>query len=147
MYLIHEENSERNFGLRLLWVIPAALFIGALLFLHDHKLDGFRVLLLDAVLVSAIFYFVFPRKFQIYTDKLRIVLGRPFAINIALSSIKEVRHSEGYKAYVYSGIRFATSTRYVIEILRIRGINYIISPQNGELFLQQLSQALKSRDV
>ena len=70
-------------------------------------------------------------------------MGTPFTINIPLSTIKEVRHSSGVKAYEYSGIRFSTSSRYVVEIVRSKGMNYVISPQNGNLFLEQLSQAIK----
>ena len=54
------------------------------------------------------------------------------------------QHSAGVKAYFFSGIRFATSSRYVVEIVRSRGMNYVISPQNGDLFLNQLNQAVRA---
>ncbi|MFC1945225.1 hypothetical protein ACFLWF_00560 [Chloroflexota bacterium] len=87
-----------------------------------------------------------PRKLQIYDDKLRIVLGAPLAVNIPLSTIKEARHSSGVKAYMYGGVRFATSSRYVTEIVRKKGINYVISPQNGDIFLDHLNRTIKDRD-
>jgi len=145
MYLIHEEQAEYNVGMKLIWLIPTALIIGALIFLYYKEVEAFWTLLGDTVLIVAIFYFIFPRKFQIYNDRIRIVLGNPLTINILFSTIKEVKHIEGSRAYTYSGMRFATSSRYVIEILRIKGINYVISPQHGELFLEQLKQAVQSR--
>jgi hypothetical protein len=145
MYQIHEENAEYNAWMRLILIIPAGLFIGAVISIYYQELEALWVLLGDAIFISLLFYFIFPRKFQIYNDKLRIVLGNPFSINIPFSSIKVVRHSEGYKAYTYSGVRFATSSRYLIEILRRKGLNYVISPQHGEMFLHQLDQAINSR--
>ena len=145
MYLIHQENAEYNAWMRLIYLIPAGLLIGALIGLYYQEMEALWVLLGDAVFISVLFYFIFPRQYQIYDDKLRIVLGRPFRIDIRLDGIQEVRHTQGYKAHVYSGLRFATSSRYVIEIVKKKGMNYIISPQHGELFLQQLTQAAKGR--
>jgi len=59
-----------------------------------------------------------PRKYQIYQDKLRIVLGNPFGINIPYSTVIEVQHSSSIKAFIFGGIRFAASTWYVVEIVR-----------------------------
>ena len=143
MLLIHEEKAEYNSWLKLIFILPAGLFIAAIVFVFNQDLESFLVLLGEAVLFTLIFYFIMPRKYQIYQDKLRIILGTPFTINIPLSTIKEVRHSSGVKAYEYSGIRFSTSSRYVVEIVRSKGMNYVISPQNGNLFLEQLSQAIK----
>jgi hypothetical protein len=145
MYLIHQENAEYNAWMRLIYLIPAGLLIGALVGLYYQELEALWVLLGDAVFISVLFYFIFPRQYQIYDDKLRIVLGKPFRIDIRLEGIQEVKHTRGYKAHVYSGLRFATSSRYVIEIVKKKGMNYIISPQHGELFLQQLNQATKGR--
>jgi hypothetical protein len=145
MVLIHEEKAEYDQWLKVLYIIPLGLLIGAIIFASYHIMDAFLALLGEAILVSLIFYFVMPRKYQIFQDKLNIVLGAPFNISVPLITIKEARHSKGNKAYVYSGIRFATSSRYVLEIVRNKGMNYVISPQNGDLFLEQLNQAIKSR--
>ena len=96
----------------------------------------FGITLFDALLFKAIL----PRRYQIFEDGLKILMGWPFAINISFSNIKEVKPAEGRKALVYSGIRLATSTRYVIEIIRKKGLNIIISPSNI-MFLEQLNQA------
>ncbi|MBI2869238.1 MAG: PH domain-containing protein [Chloroflexi bacterium] len=85
-----------------------------------------------------------PRKYLLYQDRLRIVLGRPFGIDIPYTSIKEVKRASGARAYIYAGIRFATSSRYVVEILRKKGFNYVISPQNGDYFIEQLNRVMKS---
>lgn len=45
----------------------------------------------------------------------------------------------------YWGNRFATSTSNVVEIVRKKGLNLIISPRNDDMFLEQLNQALLSQ--
>jgi Bacterial PH domain len=144
MFLIHEEKAEISPWFKLLAIIPLGMLIGAIVSSFTEDPEAFFVLFGEAILFTAIFYFILPGKYQIYQDKLRIELGKPFKIDIPLSTIKEVRHSSGFKAYAYSGVRFATSSRYVIEIVRTRGMNYVISPQNGDIFLEQLNQAIKA---
>ena len=147
MELIHEENSERNKWMKFILIIPFLLFIAALYYLYIRYFMESLSLVGDIVFISVVIYFIFPRKYQIYDDRLRIVLGKPLAINILFSSIKEIRHGEGNKAYGFSGIRLATSSRYVVEIQRVKGFNFIISPQHGDIFLNHLKRALKSRGI
>ena len=143
--LIHEEKAEYDSWIRLILIIPIGLFLAAIIFASKQDLEVSLVLFGEAALFTLIFYFVLPRRYQIYQDKLRIVLGAPLAINIPLSTIKEARHSSGFKAFFYFGVRFATSSRNVLEIVRRRGLNYVISPQNSEFFLDQLNQAVNGR--
>ena len=100
----------------------------------------FGVTAFDALL----FHAVLPRRYQIFQNRVRIVLGCPFAVNIPLSTIKEARSASGSKAFAYWGIRFATSSRSVVDIIRHKGWNIVISPANKDLFLEQLAQALST---
>jgi hypothetical protein len=120
------------------------LFIGAFIAAYYKEIEGVLFLVCEGIFLALLFYFIMPRKLEIQQDKLRIVLGSPFAINIPLSTIKEAKKTSGTKAFVYSGVRFATSSKYVVEIVRNKGMSYVISPRNGELFLEQLNQAIKS---
>jgi hypothetical protein len=98
----------------------------------------------EGAFIALIFYIVMPRKFQIYQDRLTIVLGAPFSLSIPLVKIKAVKRISGTRTYVFSGIKFVTSTRYLIEISRSDGPGYLISPRNGEFFQQQLQAAVAS---
>ena len=84
-----------------------------------------------------------PRRYQIFQDRLKIVLGNPFALSIPFSIIKEVRPVSGSSTFAYWGIRLATSSKSVVEIVRSKGWNVVISPANRDMFLDQLTQALK----
>ncbi|MFC1865286.1 PH domain-containing protein [Chloroflexota bacterium] len=142
--LIHEEPAEYNSWFKLLFLIPIGLFIGAALFALNQESEASVALVADGVFFVLLFFFIMPRKYQIYHDRLKIVQGSPFAINIPLTTIKEVKHGSGINALVYFGVRFVTSTKYVIEIVRNKGLNYVISPQNGDIFREQLNQAIES---
>ncbi len=142
--LIHEEPAEYDTWLKLTLggVLSFTLFLGVYLLYVDRT--GAYVVLGVTVFDALLFYAVLPRRYQIYTDRVRIVLGRPFAVNLPLSTIKEARPASGIKAFAYWGIRFATSSKTVVEIVRRRGWNFVISPANRELFLERLAEALKA---
>jgi len=140
--IVREEPAEYNPWLRLIFLIPAVSFAGAIWMAYSHDLEGTIFLAGEGFLFGLFFYFILPRKYQIFQDKLRIELGRPFAINIPFAAIREVKQANTVNAYLYSGVRFVTSTRYVIEIVRSGGFNYVISPQRGESFLEQLRSSV-----
>lgn len=123
-------------------IVLLFLVLGLVLLFEDTEaaFTMFGVAVLDAL----IFKLVIPQRYQIYNDRIRIVLGGPFALNIALSTVKDVKAASGVKAFAYSGVRFATSSKNVVEITRTRGCNYVISPFNRDVFLEQANRALKA---
>ena len=142
-YPIHEDGARYDLWLKLILgsTLLLTLVLGIVFLSFDTAgaLVMFGVTVFDALLFNAIL----PRRYQIYQDRLRIVLGKPFAINIAFSTIEEARPATGSMAFVYWGIRLATSSKSVVEIVRSKGLNVVISPANRDAFLEQLRQALK----
>jgi len=142
--LIYEDSPQYDIWLKLILgsTLAFTLVLGIVFLLVD--LLGtwimFGVTIFDALLFNA----VIPRRYQIFQDKLKIVLGNPFAFSIPLSTIKEVRPASGSMAFAYWGIRLATSSSSVVEIVRSKGFNVVISPTNRDAFLDQLNQALKA---
>ncbi len=143
--LIHEDRPQTDLWLKfiLLGVLGLTLVLGFVL-LEVDRLGAaimFGVTAFDALL----FNFILPRSYQIYTDRLVIVLGRPFAMTIPLTGIKTVRRVSGINALGSSGaIRFSTSTKFVVEITRKKGLSVIISPSDGEIFLDHLHRVMKT---
>ena len=145
--LLYEDVPEYDFWLKLiLGGILAITFIPGIVLLSQEieaAIAMFAVTLFDAILFKAIL----PRRFQIFEDRLRILLGGPLAINIPLSNIAEVKTAEASKTFIYTGIRLATSSRRVVEIVRKRGLNLVISPAHDDMFLEQLNQARQDNSV
>lgn len=142
--LLHEDTAEYDSWLKLILggTLSFTLLLGVYLLYVDRTgaLICFGVTVFDALL----FYAILPQRYQIWTDRVRIVLGRPFAVNIPLATIQEARSASGSKALSYWGVRFATSSKTVVEIVRHRGWNFVISPANRELFLERLAETLKA---
>jgi hypothetical protein len=96
------------------------------------------------LLVALIFHFVLPRRYQVFNNKLRILLGWPLGWDIPLSTIREARAAPNLARWVYRGVRLATSSGNVVEIVRKKGRNVVISPSNRETFLERLNEVLKA---
>jgi hypothetical protein len=92
---------------------------------------------LDGLLLHAIL----PRRFLIYSTHLRIVLGWPFVMTIPFRDIVEARPVGGSRAWLYLGLRLATSSHGVIEVTRRHGLDIVFTPEQPEAFLDELNQA------
>ena len=142
--LVYEDAPRYDLWLKLILggVLALTFILGVFLLFEDIVAAWvmFGVTLFDALLFKAIL----PQRFQIYQDRVRIVLGGPLAINIPFSNIRTVRTVSARKVFVYWGNRFATSTHSVVEIVRKEGLGLVISPANADTFLEQLNRVLKA---
>ena len=142
--LVYEDTPRYDLWLKLILggVLTLTFILGIVIFPEDVEcaLAMFGITIFDAILFKAIL----PRRFQIFQDRLRIALGKPLAVNIPLTKSQEARLASGRKAFAYGGLRLATSSRYLVEIVRKKGLNLVISPSSGDAFLEQLNQALKA---
>ncbi len=143
-YLMYEDIPRYDRSLKLMMgAILAGTLIAGIVLLFTNvagSLTMFGVTLLDALL----FYFVAPRRYQIFNTKVRIVLGWPFGMDIPLATIKEAHPASRWDTFGYWGIRLATSSNGAMEIVRTKGWNVVISPSNREAFLERLNQSLKA---
>ncbi len=139
--LIYEDTPKYDIWVKLiLGGVLALTFILGVIFIYqdtEAAVAMFGITLFDVLLFKAIL----PRRYQIFEDRLRILMGGPFAINISFSNIEEAKLASGSKAFAYRGLRLATSTHHVVEIVRKKGLNVVISPSNRDMFLEQLNQA------
>ena len=142
--LLYEDTAEYDLWLKLLLggILAFTLVMGFFLLSVDKI--GAYIFLGVTVFDALLFYAILPKRYQIWRDRMRIVLGRPLAVNIPLATIQEARSASGSKAFAHWGVRFATSSRTVVEIVRHRGWNFVISPSNRDLFLERLAEALKT---
>ncbi|KTB47700.1 PH domain-containing protein [Dehalogenimonas alkenigignens] len=136
--LLYEDTPPSAAGLVaavLIFLVSADLLLGFLI----PEILG--IMAATAVLEAALFYFIVPRKYQIMSDRLRIRLGGPVKVDIPLATIREARPGRGAEAWVYWGLRLATSSRGIVEIVRRGGLDVVISPRDRETFLEQLNLA------
>ena len=141
-YLIYEDRAAYDAWLKWLLAVTLGVTLVPAIVLFPYEPVGAWVLLGTTVFDALLFHAILPRRYQILSDRLRIVLGRPFAINIALTTIREARPAGGMVTMAYWGVRLATSTKSVVEIVRYRGLDFVISPAHREEFLTHLKQAI-----
>ena len=144
---LYEDRARYDYWLRLiLFGIPLILLsIGIILMPKDR--EGAIAVFSGSLFVTFLFYLVLPKKYQIFEDKLKIVLGWPLYVDLSLVNISDSQITSGRKVFAYWGIRFATSTKSVVEIIRKRGLNIVISPSNGSLFVNRLNEACKQKQM
>ena len=140
---LYEDVPRYDFWLKVILggTLALTFVVGLILISTDITAAAimFGVTLFDALLFKT----VLPRRYQIFEDRLRILMGWPFAVNIFFSNIEEAKPATSGKVFAYRGLRFATSTRHVIEIVRNKGLNIVISPSKGDTFLDELNSAIK----
>ncbi len=139
---VYEDKPRFDLWLELVLIgVLAATFVAGVTLLF-MDIAGALVMLGVTVFDALLFKAILPRRFQIYQDRVKIVLGGPFAITVPFHNIKDVRRTPGHNSLAYNGMRFATSMKFVVEIRRYKGMNVLISPYTGEVFLEQLRQAI-----
>jgi hypothetical protein len=140
--LVYEDIPRYDWWLKFALGVPLLVLLGAgiVLWFEDREasLIMFGVTVFDTILFRAIL----PRRFQIFEDRVKIVLGSPFAVSLSLGNIKEARQVPGSHALASSNIRFATSTHNVVEIVRKKGTSVLISPTHVDTFLELVNQAI-----
>ncbi|MDD5127971.1 MAG: hypothetical protein PHR43_07775 [Dehalococcoidales bacterium] len=144
--LLYEDAPYYAFWLKfiLLGSLGLTFILGFYLLAVDlaGALTCFGVTIFDAILFSLIF----PRRYQLFADRVRIVLGGPFAFTIPLNKIRGVRVLSGkgiFKGRSVS-VNFVTNINNVLEITRHGGWAVTISPSHPEAFAEHLNRALKS---
>jgi hypothetical protein len=138
--LVYQDESS-SLSLRLLFMIIPAVFWAVSIYLWSARDPSAGVALLAAgLLMSGIFLVVFPRKYQVYEDCLRIVLGGPFAITLPFDRIKnvEITSRTGFTMNLVNRI-----TREYTLIVTKGGLNFAITPASNETFVERSRQAIE----
>lgn len=91
--------------------------------------------------VLAVLWSVLPRAFELWTDRVRIVLGWHWGWNIPLDTIAEVQPAPGLAAFALWGARFAMSFSTAVRIRRSKGMDIVISPVAPLEFIEAVRRA------
>jgi ABC-type iron transport system FetAB permease component len=107
---------------------------------------GARALLMVAACWLILWWVIFPRKYQILSGGIRVVLGGTFSFFIPFNSIKKVEYPSEISCLWRTRHRFVAcfDPEHYIWIQRgnVMG-NAMISPQNPSLFIKNLVDVMK----
>lgn len=120
-------------------IVPAGLLAASIYLWSSGENAGGLALLAESFFISLIFWVVFPRKYQIYEDHLRIVLGGPVAVKIGFDKIETI----GVTSKLTFSVNFVTKfTKRYVEIAKKRGLSIAITPRDNDLFVENANRAL-----
>ena len=120
-------------------IIAIPLIIAIVLLTQD--ILGAAIMFGLTVFDAILFRCILPKRFLVYEDRIKIVLGGPFSYTIPFRDIIQVRQATKDMAWVYWGIRLGTSLKFQVEIERKNGMGVIISPSMENEFIEQLNLA------
>ena len=138
--VIYEDNPHYDVWLKGIMMLPAFFLIIGIYYLVTAQVGSAIGLFATGVLMGAIYWAVFPRKYQILDSKIKIVLGGQFSFNVPFDNLETAGKPEG----VSLGINFATTflNQHAVEIKRKKGLKVNITPNDRKLFLENLSKAV-----
>ncbi len=138
--LLYQDEPAYGLFLKLIIVIvPVALLAMSIYLLSLGDSSGSLALLVEAFIVGFIFWVVFPRRYQVYEDHVRIVLGGPFSVKVGFAKIEAI----GVTSRLIFSVNFATKiTKSYVEIAQKRGLSIAITPRDNDLFVENANRAL-----
>jgi hypothetical protein len=138
--VIYEDNPRYDVWVKGIMVLPVFFILIGLYYLFTAQVESAIGLFATAVLMGAIYWAVFPRKYQILDSKIKIVLGGQFSFNIPFDTLQTAGKPEG----VNLGLNFATTflSQHAVEIKRKKGMTVNITPNDRDQFLENLNKAV-----
>ena len=138
--LLYQDEPAYGLFLKLIVVlVPAALLVASIYLLSSGESSGGLALLVEAFIVGFIFWIVFPRRYQVYEDHIRIALGGPFSVKVGFDKIEAIRVTS---KFIFS-VNFVTKlTKSYVEISKRRGLSIAITPRDNDLFIENANRAL-----
>ena len=138
--IIYEDSPRYDVWLKGLMVLPVFFILIGLYYLFTAQVEPAIGIFATGALMGAIYWAVLPRKYQILDSKIRIVLGGPFTVNISFDILETAGKPEG----ISLGLNFATTflSQHVVEIKRKKGMTVNITPNDRDLFLENLNKAV-----
>jgi hypothetical protein len=137
--MVYQDEPASGQFLKLITIgVPAALLALSLYLWTSAKSPGSLVLLVEAFVIGLILWTVIPRRYQVYEDHLRIVLGGPFSFNIGFDQIKAIEITSSAAI----SVNFVTRvTRTYVRIVRRRGLSVAITPRSNAMFVESANRA------
>ena len=138
--LLYQDEPAYGLFLKLIVVlVPAALLVASIYLLSSGESSGGLALLVEAFIVGFIFWIVFPRRYQVYEDHIRIALGGPFSVKVGFDKIEAIRVTS---KFIFS-VNFVTKlTKSYVEIAKRKGLSIAITPRDNDLFIENANLAL-----
>ena len=109
------------------------------------ELQGGSVKLVVTVAVLIALWSSLPRAYELWPDRLRIVLGWRWGFNIPLDEIEEIQPARGVATLFASGAMFLTSVKTPVRVRRTKGMDITTSPDDPLEFIESTRRAMRAQ--
>ena len=139
--VVYEESPRYDYLIKGIMALPVFFILFGIYYLYIGEVEAAISMFATTVLMFAVFWAIFPRKYQILDSKFRILLGGPFSLSVHFDNLETARKPEG----ATFGVNFPTcfSSDRVVQIVRKKGWNVNITPNDRALFLENLNKAMQ----
>jgi hypothetical protein len=138
--LLHEDKPEYGRFLKLIFtLVPAAMLVGSMILFSQGEREGSVALLIEAFILGLVFWIVLPRKYQVYEDHVRIVLGGSLSVKVGFDKIQAIEATSRLTLSVNFVTKF---TKSYVEINKKKGFSIAITPRDRDLFVENANRAL-----
>jgi hypothetical protein len=140
--LLHQDEPAYGLLFRLIILaVPGILAASGIYLWSSGDSQGALALLFEAGFIGLIFWLVFPRRYLVYEDHLRIVLGGPFSMKIGFAGIKTIETTSRLSFNINFATRLAKS---YVAIVRKKGLSIAITPRASDRFVEEANRALSN---
>jgi hypothetical protein len=109
----------------------------------DQEAVSFSIIGVTLFLMFAIMVALLPTKYQIFNDRIRIILGWILHFDIPFHNIEYATGATWLDTWGLNlNFVFCYSSDNALKIFRKRGVKICICPINGKLFLENLKKSL-----
>jgi len=144
--LVYEEKLKIGLSLKVLLMFTFGVIIGLTVWsFHTGETVGAWILSIVLVFTAVLLFAVLPRKYQIFSDKIKVVCGL-LRIDIPFGDVNAVEIRPRSDIYgSLEALRFGTGTgQKCIMIKRKRGMNILIQPRNTERFMEMINSTIRA---
>ncbi|MBM4452417.1 MAG: hypothetical protein FJ024_08095 [Chloroflexi bacterium] len=137
---VYEDKPYYDVWMKSLMALPALFAVVGAGYMVGKDTKEAIALLAVAVIVAAVYWAIFPRKYSIHSTGMKIILGGPFSFNVPFERVESAIKPEGATI----GINFpgSFSSAHAVQIVRIGKMSVNITPQNPEVFMEQFNRTL-----
>jgi hypothetical protein len=136
--LIFQDEPAGSFLKIGLSVMVFGLLAAGLLLWSVTRNEGGVVLSVEALAIGLLFWCLFPRRYQVHENHIRIVLGGPFSVKTGFAGITGIEVT----SRTALTINFATALAKTYVIIKKKyGMSIAITPKSAESFVEYADRA------
>ena len=141
--IVYEDRPGYGAAFKAILALPIAiLLLVSYQAVTGGQAEGSLVGLAVAAAVVLLLWLLMPRRYVVMNDRLKVILGGPFAVTVRYDNIRAVSAPPG--PLLTMNLATSLSPRRVVYVVCRKGMSLAITPSDRDAFLNHVNTALKS---